>query len=122
MGYYTGTGVITGGSETVHPLQLVLFDGIYHAIDQKTRTKTTVKRGVRRETAIGASGSQNISNYVIYKLVTGENSSYSEYVVPSCMGTKTDVSFSQINGSNLYELAETETRLQIRDNGGSWQG
>ena len=110
MGYYAGSGVVTGGGSTVSLRSTgPAIGGAYYTY-QRTNATVTQKNGVSLATAQGESGDMNLTYWQwpggVYE--------------PACRGTKRDVSYSQINGSNLYALTITESTVQVRGKQGSY--
>ena len=110
MGYYSGNGETSGGGSSVS-----LFcngpavGGAYYGY-QRVKTEVNVKNGVSDVTAKAAQGDMNLTHY---QWPGGG-------VTPACKGSKTSVSFSQINGSNLYALTTTEETIQFRAKQGNF--
>lgn len=110
MGYYTGNGVVTGGGSVVSLRSTgPAVGGAYYTYQ---RTKTTVKQrnGVSLATAQGENGDMDLR---YWQWPGGA-------VEPACRGTKRDVSYSQINGSNLYSLTITDSVLEVRGKQGTY--
>lgn len=129
MGYYSGNGIVSGGGESIRPLSALSFKDQngnlnYYFVEQKDRQTTTVSPGVSLSTAQAAASSSSLSELALewWWSSTGGGGGSQLWVIPSCKGTKTDVRFSQIAGSNLYELDLSETHLWERHrlNQGSW--
>ncbi len=99
MGYYSGNGETTGGGSTTRPFQQYIWNG-HHTAYQTDKTVVTRKAGVSLSTA------QNTSSSCSLSLGTFSYGS-STYYAPGINGSQTDVNYSQINGSNLYELTVT---------------
>ena len=105
MGYYTGSGEVTGGGSTVSLMSYgPSVNGGYH-IYQRTNSSTTRKGGLRYEEV------KDVRS--VMSMTFWRRDAYS-LVVPACRGTRKDVSYSQIEGSNLYELVETNEQIQVR--------
>lgn len=113
MGYYTGAGVVVGGSDTISQFERYVWGGA-HTVFQRCVEKVTRKSGVSLVTAQAETSSMNLSNAVFW------NGSLN-WTSFNCKGTTTDVAYSQIAGSNLYELTITERTLTARNDNGSWQ-
>ena len=110
MGYYSGNGETTGGGSTV-TLHLTgpAVGGAYY-IYQRTTTVVTAKNGVSLATAQAESGDMNLT---YWQWRPGS------IPVPACRGAKKSVSYSQINGSNLYALQITDETIQVRGKQGA---
>lgn len=131
MGAYTGSGIVTGGGESIRPLTSLSFKdqngGLnYYFVEQKERQTATVFPGVTRQTAQATEASSSMSELVLdwWWASTGGDGGYQLWVVPSCKGTRTDPRYTQISGSNLYELDVTETHAWERHrlNRNAWSG
>lgn len=119
MGYYTGNGATTGGSSTVGLKETIYWYG-EHCIFQRKTTTVTQKNGVSLATAQGTQGSITLSNQQF------TNSAGNVWVISrGCKGTTVNVSYSQINGSNLYAMNITTTKNEVMDQAGwsptGWQ-
>ena len=102
MGYYSGQGETTGGGSSVSLYESFIWYGT-HNVYQRTATSTNRKAGVSLAIAQAAQGDCNMRSH---RFTWGTH----WYWSTNCKGTKTSVSYAQINGSNLYELVtETET-------------
>lgn len=110
MGYYTGNGVVTSGGSTVSLRSTGPAVGGAYYVYQRTNTKTTSKNGVSLDTAKAESGDINMT----YWQWPGG------MVEPGCRGTMKSVSYSQINGSNLYALSIVDQTIQVRGKQGSY--
>jgi len=115
MGYYSGSGVTTGGGETIR-----LFgswaqngDASVHNVYQKTISTVTTKRGVQLSTAQAETSSLSLSHKTF---------SWAS-LVPwiGCKGTAKNVSYSQISDSNLYELVITNETYRVSDGTTAWE-
>ena len=114
MGYYTGNGEVTSGGSSVSLFEHFVWYGAHNVYQRTTATRNR-KAGVSLATAQAAQGNCDMQTY---QFTWGSSWHWS----PNCKGTKSSVSYSQINGSNLYELVtETETIQAKLDNGG-WVG
>lgn len=114
MGYYSGQGETTGGGSTVSLYEHFAFGGA-HNVYQRTTSYTNRKAGVSLATAQAAQGDCNMQTHQFAWSITGGTA---KHWSPNCKGSKSSVSYSQINGSNLYELVtETETIQAKLDNG-----
>ena len=102
MGYYTGDGEIIGGGESTRTLKSFYEWGAF-AIRPQSVTNTLRKSGVSLATAQATHVSDNL---------TAIGGGYGDlaWIIFDAEGTRTTVSYSQIGGSNLYELnVMTET-------------
>lgn len=103
MGYYTGNGVVVGGSESGRTLKSFYEWGAF-AIRQKTVSSTLRKPGVSLATAQASHSADNLT------AVSGGSGSLA-WIIFDAEGTRTVVSYSQIADSNLYELNITTDTL-----------
>lgn len=110
MGYYTGGGVDTSGGSTVSLRSTGPAVGGAYYTYQRINSTVNVKRGVSKEIAKSASGEMNLDNF------TWPGGA----VEPACRGTRSSVNYSQINGSNLYELTTTTEVIQVRCKQGTY--
>ena len=106
MGYYTGSGEVTGGGETDNLLKSFWWYGGY-AVRQKCVTTVTRIAGVEKTTAQGYHSSANLTN-------VGGGSVDLAWIIYDAEGDRTNVSYSQIDGSNLYEVTITREDLTAR--------
>ena len=113
MGYYSGDGEITGGGSTVNQFQSMLWYG-YHTAYQRKTTTVRRKAGVSLSTAQAEAGAINMQN----QQFTSGGGTRTYF---NSKGTQKNVSYSQINGSNLYELTITSDTIQVKEDGGDWQ-
>lgn len=114
MGYYTGSGVTTGGGESTRQFGSLVYGGA-HIVMQKTVSTVTKRSGVSLETAKAEKSSLS--------LATKTFSWANIYPWVGCCGTSKDVSYSQIEGSNLYELTiNNKTMTASGDGGSTWVG
>ena len=113
MGYYTGTGVVVGGSDTISQFERYVWGGA-HTVFQRCVEKVTRKSGVSLGTAQTEKSSMNLSNALFWNGTLNHTSF-------NCKGTTKDVSYSQIAGSNLYDLTITERTLSARNDNGGWE-
>lgn len=114
MGYYSGNGVITGGGHNIRQFGSLVYGGA-HIVMQKTVSAVTTKNGVSLATAQAETSS--------LALATKTFSWANIYPWVGCCGTQKDVSYSQINGSNLYQLVITNKTMTASGDGGStWVG
>lgn len=116
MGYYTGNGVVTGGGSNVSLRSTGPAVGGAYYTYQRVDSTVTVKSGVSLETAQAEKGDINM-NY--WQWPGGA-------VEPGARGTQKIVSYTQINGSNLYALTITNNTVYVRGKQGTydsgWQG
>lgn len=110
MGYYTGNGVVTGGGESVSLRSTGPAVGGAYYTYQRTRATVTTKNGVSLADAQAAHADMNLD---WWKWPGG-------VVEPACRGTSSLVSYSQINGSNLYVLTLTANVIQVRGKQGTY--
>jgi hypothetical protein len=106
MGYYTGSGVITGGDISRNIFDSVNVQNTLMR-EQETLRRTTVKNGVSLATAQAATPTS------AYKSMNLSAGSW-EWATPNASGKKTNYSYSQINGSNLYTLVEQYEQYRKR--------
>lgn len=112
MGYYTGDGETTGGGSNVSLYEHFIWYGA-HNIYQRTTSTSTRKSGVSLAVAQAEQGDINMQTH---QFVYGSAWHWSQ----NCKGTKTTVSYSQIGGSNLYELSITNETIQAKLDNGGW--
>ena len=110
MGYYTGTGVTaTGGSSVSLRSTGPAVGGAFYTY-QRTNTTITLKNGVSLAAAQAESGDMNMTYWQwpggVYE--------------PASRGTRRGVSYSQINGSNLYALTITNESIAVRGKQGTY--
>ena len=118
MGYYTGTGVTSGGGKSTRTLKSFYEWGSF-AIRQTTVSETRRLPGVSLSTA--RSSVQSSDNNDALSAVTGGFGT-GAWIIFDAEGTKKIVSYSQIGDSNLYELnITTETLSAYKSNTGSRQ-
>lgn len=131
MGAYQGSGIVSGGGENIRPLSSISFKDQYgnlnyYYVEQKERQSTTIFPGVAKGTAESAAAESNLSELVLewWWASTSGGGGSQLWVIPSCKGNKKDVRYTQINGSNLYELDRTDTQLWERHrlNTNGWSG
>lgn len=110
MGYYTGSGSTSGGGSSVSLRSSgPAIGGAYYTY-QRTVSETTTRNGVSLATAQAEQGDMNL-NY--WQWPGGA-------IEPACRGTRKIVSYSQINGSNLYSLQVTNETIQVRGKQGTY--
>ncbi len=105
MGYYQGSGIVSGGGESTRPLKSFYEWGTF-AIRQKSVTQTVKYPGVSKATAEGTHCGENLT------AVNGGSGDLA-WIIFDAEGTRTDVSYSQISDSNLYELYVTTETLSV---------
>ena len=110
MGYYTGSGVVSGGGSTIALRNTGPAVGGAYYTYQRTISATTTKQGVSLATAQGEEGEMNLT---YWQWPGGA-------VEPACRGTRKSVSYSQVNGSNLYTLQITNETVQVRGKQGTY--
>lgn len=102
MGYYSGSGVVTGGGETTRVLKS-FYEWGSKAVRQKCVYSTVKKSGVSLADAQGSHASDALT------AIKG-GSGLLAWTIPDAEGTKTTPAYTQISGSNLYDLnITTET-------------
>ena len=110
MGYYTGSGVTSGGGSTISLRENGPAVGGAFYLYQRTTTSVTTRNGVSLATAQAESGDMNLN---FWQWPGGA-------VSPACRGTRRSVAYSQINGSNLYALVITDETIQCRGKQGDY--
>ena len=110
MGYYSGSGVTTGGGSVVSLRSNGPSTGGAYYTYQRTTTTVNQKNGVSLATAQAAAGDMNL-NFWTWP---------GGMVEPACRGTRSSTSYSQIDGSNLYALTTTSETIQVRGKQGSY--
>jgi len=123
MGFYTGSGITVGGSDTITPFATYVFRDGEHQVKQWIKSSTTSKRGVSLESALNEHAENNMSPVSD----TDETSSttggitYSKTVTfQDAKGTRKSVSYSRIGESNLFELTITNETVQVKIDNGNW--
>ena len=111
MGAYTGNGIVTGGNESIHPIKNLWWYGS-HTLLQKSVTSVLSKPGVLLSTAQDTHASSNL-------LPVADGSGTLAWVLYDVRGTRTSVNYTQIGGSNLYELTVTTETLSVKYAGGN---
>ena len=106
MGYYSGDGIVTGGGEAIHPIKNLWWYGA-HTLIQKTVSTTLSKPGVSLSMAQNEHAESNL-------LPVADGSGNLAWVLYDVRGTRTAVNYSQIGGSNLYELTITTENLKVK--------
>lgn len=106
MGYYTGTGVVTGGSNVISLNDTVLSGGTL-VRERMTKTVVLVKNGVSLAAVQGATptcemrcGDLTCGSYV--------------WPTPQASGNIVNFHYVQIAGSNLYQLVQNTEKFQMR--------
>lgn len=113
MGYYNGNGVVSSGGSNVSVYEHFVFFGphnVYQQIDTEVRRKSGVSLFVARNEKSAINMSDNTFNW----------DSGRWHISPNCKGTRKNVSFSQLNGSNLYELQIATETIKARLDNGAW--
>ena len=110
MGYYTGNGVVTGGGSVVSLRSSGPAVGGAYYTYQRINSTVTTKNGVSLATAQAAAGDMSL-NY--WQWPGGA-------VEPASRGTRSSVQYSQINGSNLYQLQTTSESIAVRGKQGTY--
>lgn len=110
MGYYTGAGVTSGGSESANLRSNGPAIGGAYFVYQRVISSTNVKHGVSLATAQSVHGGSEM-NFWTWP---------GGMVEPGSRGTRTSVSYSQISGSNLYTLQVTTETIQVRGKQGTY--
>ena len=103
MGYYTGSGITTGGGESTRLLKSFYEWGSF-AIRQKSVTSTLRKPGVSLATAQAQHATDDLT------AVKGGHGTLA-WIIFDAEGTRTLVSYAQIGDSNLYDLNVTTETL-----------
>lgn len=113
MGYYTGSGVVSGGGSNVSVFWTgwgAYPDTSMHTVYQRVESSTNTRNGVSLETAQGEHGDANMQSH----------SFNGGLPIPAAKGTRSSVQYSQINGSNLYALSVTTETVAVKLDNGSW--
>ncbi|MBR4651816.1 MAG: hypothetical protein IKO72_00515 [Kiritimatiellae bacterium] len=113
MGYYTGSGKVTAGGESISVFQRYIWNGTHVCYQRKASTSTR-KSGVSLSTAQNEQSSLSVEDITFYI-----GSAW--YSAPGAKGREKSVSYSQIDGSNLYELNIEETVTSAKLDNGAWQ-
>ena len=106
MGYYSGNWHTTGGSKAITQQDSVTSGGTL-VRERLTKRETLVKNGVSKSTAQGVTSS---CDSVCGDLTCG---SYF-WPTPNAAGRIINYSYSQIDGSNLYQLVQDKEEYQMR--------
>ena len=115
MGYYTGSGVTTGGSSEVTVFAYYWAWGASHTIYQRRTSETVRKSGVDKATAKANEGTISMSDHQF------DQGQADYYYASQCKGSKTAHTYTQISDSNLYELNTTAETFAVKKDSGSWQ-
>ena len=113
MGYYTGNGETTSGGSSVSLMEAFVWFGA-HNVYQRTTSTTNRRAGLSLATVQAARGELNMRTI---QFTYGSAWHYA----PNCAGTRSAVSFTQIGGSNLYELTTTSDTIEARLDDGNWR-
>ena len=114
MGYYTGNGEVVGGGTAISVFETFPWWGTHH-IYQKTKTTRTRKAGVSLATATDPTN----DGWCVMKTHTFSKGNFF-YTSVNCYGAKRNSSYSQISGSNLYELTIEDESISANLDDGAW--
>ena len=114
MGDYQGSGIVSGGGSSTNVFETRLWYG-FHTCYQKKTTVNTVYPGVGITRAQQEIGAISMSDFFGGNYPNGIWRRYS-----NAKGTQKSVSYSQINGSNLYELSVTNDSIAAKEDNGGW--
>lgn len=114
MGYYNGSGVVASGGSNVSVYEYFIFFGP-HNVYQQIDAEVTRKSGVSLATARGTKSSISMSDH---RFTWDSGNKWK--ISTNCKGTRRNVSFSQLNGSNLYELQISNETIKARLDNGEW--
>lgn len=103
MGYYTGNGVVTSGTSAPSLRAAGWSFGAFTSY-QRVKSTTTTLNGVSLAYCQAQEGNIDLTNYTW-------SGGLIDFAVK---GTRKNVSFSQIGGSNLYSLNITNETIQFR--------
>ena len=103
MGYYTGSGVVTNGTSAPN-LHSAGRDVAEYRSYQRIKGTTTTLNGVSLAYCKSQEGDIDLTNY----------NWQGGLISFACKGTRKNVSYSQIGGSNLYSLNITDETIQFR--------
>ena len=117
MGYYSGSGEVVGGGTSIDVFETFPYYGTHH-IHQKRKTTRTRYAGVSRQTAT----SSTYDGWCSMNTHTFSSPSIGSYTSVNCYGTKRSSSYTQIDGSNLYELLVEDESIQANLDSGAWVG
>ena len=118
MGYYTGTGEITGGGSTITVYENFVYAGMHNVYQRRTSTNTR-RAGVSLATAQAEGSTMNMRSVTFTWSSPGATYTH---LSPNAVGTEKQVGYSQISGSNLYELQIANSSVQARLDNGNWTG
>lgn len=113
MGYYQGQGVVVSGGEQISLFGSLVYNGA-HVVYQKTVSTVTRSAGVSLNEA------KNKHSSCTLKTSTFPFANIYPFV--GCRGRRTDVSYSQIADSNLYDLNVTNSEMSAKGDNGDWIG
>lgn len=113
MGYYQGDGVETGGGESCSPINSYLLNGAQHTVHRRTITTNVVKNGVSLSDAKSEHGDETLSSW-------WPDTTWIPAFTPQAKGSRKSVSYSQIDGSNLYSLNIANEVYQAKLDNGGW--
>ena len=111
MGYYTGSGVVTGGSKTIRPIKNLWWYGS-HALLQKSEVQIKKYPGLPLTASSGTSVASLSASSNLLPVTDGSGSA--AWVLYDVRGTRTSVSYSQISDSNLFEVVVTDEDLKVK--------
>lgn len=112
MGAYTGSGIVSGGGSSTNVFQTMIWYGFHTCYQRKTTTNTvypgvTLARAQQEESSISMS-----ELYIVSGMVTR--------LYPNARGTQKTANYTQIGGSNLYELSVTNDSIAAKEDNGGW--
>lgn len=113
MGYYTGSGIVSGGSSTPSSggaFMLPKYGG-RGFLKKMTKTTTTRYPGVSLTTADNSTGSNNMIARAAWE--SDSTGYFYDVIFPDCSGSTVGYQYSQIGDSNLYELVKTDTIVTV---------
>ena len=116
MGYYTGSGVRSGGGSTVGVYEHFIWYGSHNVYQQHTET-TTRKSGVSLDTAASDVSSISMTDY---RFTWSSGNASAWYNSCNCKGTTKNVKYSQIGDSNLYEMTIEIDTVKAKLDNGNW--
>jgi len=121
MGYYSGSGVVAGGGDQINQFGSLVYNGA-HVVYQRTVSETKRYAGVSLRVAKGetAHGGTTFVSSCTVKTSTFPFANLYPFV--GCRGSRTDVSYSQIADSNLYEVNVTTSAMSAKGDNGNWIG
>ena len=119
MGFYSGAGIVVGGSTDCRPggsfSDPHINGGNPVFLPSRITTETKKSPGVSLNTAQAASAQYDMKGgYWQYweASSSGGYTYFNDGIVPEYSGTMKSVSYSQIGDSNLYELIEVTTKKE----------